>query len=115
MWRARWPRTIGSTADSDALRPISSVRALRAISVPPEIARNGTIARERLNCRNALAISTHEVTQPPAVWSTTVTSSSGRRSIADSTLSATPRSITGVMIGITRDGGASCAARRRRT
>ena len=96
----------GSTADNEALAPIWSFLALRAISVPPEIAMYGTIAVERGNSRRALAISTHEVTQPPAVCRTTVISSPGIRCIAASTSSATPRSITGVMIETTLDGSA---------
>jgi hypothetical protein len=67
--------------------------ALRAISVPPEIAMYGTIAVESRNCRSALAISTQAVTQPPRVCRTIVTRSSGRRSITASTPSAVSMSM----------------------
>ena len=101
MYFTRTPETIGSTAESAALRPISRRVALSAMSVPPEIAMYGTTAVEAANLRRPLAIITQDMTQPPWVWSTSVSSSPGRCSIASSTISATRKSITGVMMGIT--------------
>ena len=58
---------IGSTAESTACRPIMSSRALRAISVPPDIAMYGTTTFDRGKVRSAVAKRTQEITQPPDV------------------------------------------------